>query len=165
MAKTDTQYIKITLTGSVIGRIEPQKRTAKALGLRRINDSVVVPDNAPIRGMVRAIGHLVTVEGAEAPVKRTKKADKRKAAAAAEAAPVKIETKKTEETKVETKKPAAEKKPAAAKKATTAAKPVEKKAATAAKPAAAKKAVTTAKPAAAKAPAAKKATTPKKESK
>lgn len=149
MAKTDTQYIKVTLTGSVIGRIEPQKRTAKAMGLRRIDDSIVVPDNPAVRGMVRAISHLVRVEHAEAPQKRTKAADKRKAAALTETKVTKV----TEETKVENKtevKPVAEK-PVAAKK------PVEKKTA-AAKPAAKK-------PAAAKAPAAKKATTPKKESK
>lgn len=104
MAKTDTQYIKITLTASVIGRIEPQKRTAKALGLRRINDSVVVPDNDACRGMARAIGHLVTVEAAEEPVKRTKKADKRKAAALAEvASSPKTEAPRNDVTAAETK--------------------------------------------------------------
>jgi large subunit ribosomal protein L30 len=157
MAKTDTQYIKVTLTGSVIGRIEPQKRTAKAMGLRRINDSIVVPDNAPVRGMVRAISHLVKVEAAEAPVKRTKAADKRKAAASAAVKPVaaKPVAKPKAEVASEPEAPRND--------ATTTTKPVEKKTA-AAKPAV-KKAATAAKPAAAKAPAAKKATTPKKESK
>ncbi len=72
MVKTDTQYIKVTQIKSVIGRLEPQKRTAKALGLRRVNDSTIVPDNDAVRGMVNAISHLVKVEPAEAP-KRIKR--------------------------------------------------------------------------------------------
>jgi len=54
--------IKIIQIRSVIGRPERQKRTIKALGLRRINHSVVVEATPPIIGMVRKVNHLVAVE-------------------------------------------------------------------------------------------------------
>ncbi|MGC8668325.1 MAG: 50S ribosomal protein L30 [Chthonomonadales bacterium] len=54
--------LKITLARSPIGFSEQQKRTARALGLNRLNQSVVRPDNAAVRGMVRRISHLVTVQ-------------------------------------------------------------------------------------------------------
>lgn len=57
--------IKITLTKSAIGYSEDQKRTVKALGLGKLNSSTVKPDNPQIRGMVRKISHLVTVEQVE----------------------------------------------------------------------------------------------------
>lgn len=54
--------LKITLVRSPIGYNKRQKRTAEALGLRRLNQSVIQPDNSAIRGMVKKIGHLVIVE-------------------------------------------------------------------------------------------------------
>ena len=54
----------ITLTRSPIGAPEKQKRTARALGLKKLNQTVEQPDNDQIRGMVRAIEHLVTVQQA-----------------------------------------------------------------------------------------------------
>ncbi len=54
--------LKITLVRSPIGYNKRQKRTVEALGLRRLNQSVLKPDNPAIRGMVRKISHLVTVE-------------------------------------------------------------------------------------------------------
>lgn len=54
--------LKITLVRSPIGYSKRQKRTVEALGLRRLNQSVLKPDNPAIRGMVRKISHLVTVE-------------------------------------------------------------------------------------------------------
>ena len=57
--------LKITQRKSVIGRPEPQKRTIKALGLRRINDTVVKDDNQTIRGMIFAVKHLIVVEEVE----------------------------------------------------------------------------------------------------
>ena len=56
--------IKITLTKSPIGRKPEQLKTVVALGLGKLNSSVVKEDNAAIRGMVNAISHLVTVEEA-----------------------------------------------------------------------------------------------------
>jgi large subunit ribosomal protein L30 len=54
--------LKITQTKSIIDRIEPQKRTIKALGLGRPNRSVVLNDTPQIRGMIRKVVHLVQVE-------------------------------------------------------------------------------------------------------
>lgn len=55
----------ITQTRSVIDRIEPQKRTIKALGLGRPNRTVVKEDTPQIRGMIRKVIHLVDVKEIE----------------------------------------------------------------------------------------------------
>ncbi len=57
--------LRITLKRSPIGAPEVQKRTVRALGLTRMHKAVVRPDNDAIRGMVRAVEHLVTVEPVE----------------------------------------------------------------------------------------------------
>jgi large subunit ribosomal protein L30 len=57
-----TKKIKITQTRSIIDQIEPQKRTIKALGLGRPNYFVVKNDTPQIRGMIRKVVHLVSVE-------------------------------------------------------------------------------------------------------
>jgi large subunit ribosomal protein L30 len=64
MAKraTKSKKIKITLTRSPIGYSESQKRTVKALGLRRMHQSVEHADNPVVRGMISKVHHLVTVE-------------------------------------------------------------------------------------------------------
>jgi large subunit ribosomal protein L30 len=54
--------LKITQTRSIIKTLEKQKRTIKALGLGRPNNSNVLPDNPQIRGMLSVVGHLVKVE-------------------------------------------------------------------------------------------------------
>jgi len=54
--------LKITLVKSPIGRKPNQRLTVKALGLGKLNSSVVQKDNPAIRGMVRTISHLITVE-------------------------------------------------------------------------------------------------------
>jgi large subunit ribosomal protein L30 len=54
--------LKITLVKSPIGQKQRQKDTVKALGLRKMHQTVVRPDNAQMRGMVFAIQHLITVE-------------------------------------------------------------------------------------------------------
>ena len=54
--------LKITLVRSPIGAPWRQKRTVTALGLRRLNHSVVQPANLQILGMVRHVPHLVNVE-------------------------------------------------------------------------------------------------------
>ena len=53
--------IKITLTKSPIGRIPAQRKTVVALGLGKLNSSVI-KDNPAVRGMITAVSHLVTVE-------------------------------------------------------------------------------------------------------
>ena len=57
--------LKITLTRSPIGFQWRQKRTVAALGLTKMHKTVVRPDNASIRGMVKKIEHMVHVEVAE----------------------------------------------------------------------------------------------------
>lgn len=57
--------LKITLVRSPIGYSKRQKRTVEALGLRRLHQSVIQPDNPAIRGMVRKVSHLVVVEEVE----------------------------------------------------------------------------------------------------
>ncbi|KYD11027.1 50S ribosomal protein L30 [Heyndrickxia sporothermodurans] len=54
--------LAITLTRSLIGRPENQRETVKALGLRKVNQTVEHEDNAAIRGMVNKVAHLVTVK-------------------------------------------------------------------------------------------------------
>ncbi|KIX91076.1 MULTISPECIES: 50S ribosomal protein L30 [Staphylococcus] len=54
--------IQITLTRSVIGRPETQRKTVEALGLKKMHSSVVVEDNDAIRGQINKVSHLVTVE-------------------------------------------------------------------------------------------------------
>ncbi|MBM9833092.1 50S ribosomal protein L30 [Streptococcus rifensis] len=54
--------IKITLTKSPIGRKPNQRKTVVALGLGKLNSSVIKEDNPAILGMVNTISHLVTVE-------------------------------------------------------------------------------------------------------
>jgi len=54
--------LQITLKRSVIGRLQDQKATVQALGLRKINQTVVHEDNAAIRGMINKVSHLVLVE-------------------------------------------------------------------------------------------------------
>jgi len=54
--------IKITQIKSIIDRSENQKRTIKALGLKKINHSVEVEATQSIIGMIRKVNHLVAVE-------------------------------------------------------------------------------------------------------
>ncbi|ALC88386.1 50S ribosomal protein L30 [Bacillus sp. FJAT-27225] len=54
--------LQITLTKSVIGRPQDQRETVKALGLRKVNQTVEQQDNAAIRGMINKVAHLVTVK-------------------------------------------------------------------------------------------------------
>ncbi len=54
--------LRITLVRSPIGRQEDQKRTVRALGLRRLRQQVQHDDTPAIRGMVTAVRHLVEVE-------------------------------------------------------------------------------------------------------
>lgn len=54
--------IKITQLKSGIDRPERQKRTLKALGLRKLNSSVEVEGTPQIIGMVKTVFHLVKVE-------------------------------------------------------------------------------------------------------
>ena len=54
--------LRITLVRSPIGFPLRQKRTVRALGLRRMQQTVEHPDNPAIRGMLASIPHLLRVE-------------------------------------------------------------------------------------------------------
>ena len=54
--------LKITLVKSTIGAIPNHKKTVEALGLRKLNKSVILPDNPATRGMVFKVKHLVKVD-------------------------------------------------------------------------------------------------------
>ena len=56
--------LKITLVKSTIGAIPKHKATVAALGLKKLNKTVEMPDNAAVRGMIRKVNHLVKVEEA-----------------------------------------------------------------------------------------------------
>jgi large subunit ribosomal protein L30 len=56
--------IKVTQVKSGIDRPERQKRTLKALGLRKLHATVEVEATPQILGMVNAVNHLVKVENA-----------------------------------------------------------------------------------------------------
>jgi large subunit ribosomal protein L30 len=56
------KMLRITLVRSSIGYSETHKRTVKALGLHRMNQTVVHEDNTAIRGMIYKVNHLVKVE-------------------------------------------------------------------------------------------------------
>ena len=54
--------LKITLVKSTIGSLPKHRRTVEALGLKKLNKTVVLPDNAATRGMVQQVRHLVKTE-------------------------------------------------------------------------------------------------------
>lgn len=54
------RQLEITYARSAIGRSDRQKRTLAALGLSRLHQTVLRPDNESVRGMVAAINHLLT---------------------------------------------------------------------------------------------------------
>ena len=54
--------LRITWIKSGIGYAEVQKKTLKALGLRRLNQSVIHSDSASVIGMIDKVRHLVEVE-------------------------------------------------------------------------------------------------------
>lgn len=54
--------LRITYTKSSIGYTERQKKTIRALGLRKLNQSVEHEDTPVIRGMIQKVSHLVNVE-------------------------------------------------------------------------------------------------------
>ena len=62
MAKKKTKSLKVTLVKSPIGYSERQKNTVRALGLRRMSQTVEHTDTPVIRGMIGKVSHLVKVE-------------------------------------------------------------------------------------------------------
>lgn len=56
--------LKVTLVKSTIGAVPKHKKTVEALGLRKLNKTVELPDNAAVRGMIQQVSYLVKVEEA-----------------------------------------------------------------------------------------------------
>ena len=64
MPKNETtgKTLRVTLVKSPIGYTKDQKKTARALGLRRMNQTVEHKDSPALRGMLAKIVHLLRVE-------------------------------------------------------------------------------------------------------
>jgi len=56
--------IKVTQTGSPIGRHKSQRATLVGMGLNKMHRTVELEDTPAIRGMIRKVNHLVQVEEA-----------------------------------------------------------------------------------------------------
>ena len=56
--------LKVTLVKSPIGCVPKHRRTVEALGLKKVNKTVELPDNAAVSGMVNKVSYLVKVEEA-----------------------------------------------------------------------------------------------------
>ena len=61
-ARQETKQLRVTLVRSLIDQKPNAKRTARALGLRRVGVSRVHADDPVIRGMIFKVKHLVKVE-------------------------------------------------------------------------------------------------------
>ena len=62
--KDEAGMLKITLIRSTIGSTPHQKKVVEALGLGKLNSSVVLPNSAATKGSVAKISHLLKVEEA-----------------------------------------------------------------------------------------------------
>ena len=56
------KQLKVTLVKSPIGYNKSQAKITEALGLRKLNHSVILPDNDSVRGSIFHVKHLVKVE-------------------------------------------------------------------------------------------------------
>lgn len=54
--------LRVTYRVSTIGHSQRQKDTVRSLGLRRLHQTVELPDRVEVRGMLRAVRHFLTVE-------------------------------------------------------------------------------------------------------
>ncbi|MCI9464979.1 MAG: 50S ribosomal protein L30 [Lachnospiraceae bacterium] len=62
--KAETKTLKITLVKSTIGQIPKAKATIEAMGLRKIGQTVELPDNDATKGQIQKVRHMVKVEEA-----------------------------------------------------------------------------------------------------
>jgi large subunit ribosomal protein L30 len=62
-AKATPKTIKATLMKSAIGAAPAIRATVASLGFRRLNQTRELPDNPAVRGMLKAVGFLVAVDG------------------------------------------------------------------------------------------------------
>ncbi|MBH89572.1 MAG: 50S ribosomal protein L30 [Magnetovibrio sp.] len=62
MANKSNRSVKVTQTGSPIGRQKYQRETLKGLGLNKMHKTRQLEDTPSIRGMINKVKHLVKVE-------------------------------------------------------------------------------------------------------
>ncbi len=62
MAAKKEKMLKITLVKSVIGAVPKNRAVVESMGFKKLNSSVILPDNAATRGQIQKISHLVKVE-------------------------------------------------------------------------------------------------------
>ncbi len=62
--KEETKKLKITLLKSTIGQVPKTRATIAAMGLRKIRQTVELPDNESTRGQIQKVRHMVKVEEA-----------------------------------------------------------------------------------------------------
>ncbi len=55
------KHIRVKWVKSAIGRQERQKKILRALGFKRLNQTLTLPDHPAIRGMIRHVPHLIEV--------------------------------------------------------------------------------------------------------
>lgn len=55
-------FLRVTLVKSLIGRLPKHLATVRALGLRRINHSILVEKKPPVMGMINKVSYLLKVE-------------------------------------------------------------------------------------------------------
>ena len=63
MAKASGKTLKVTLVRSPIGTKQAHRACVRGLGLRKIRQTVEVPDNPATRGMIHTVAYLVKCEG------------------------------------------------------------------------------------------------------
>jgi large subunit ribosomal protein L30 len=56
--------LKVTLVKSPIGAVPKHRATLLAMGLKKLNKAVILPDNAATKGQIQQVRHLVKVEEA-----------------------------------------------------------------------------------------------------
>ena len=58
------KMLKITLVKSPIGAVPKNRAVVEAMGLRKLNKTVIMPDNDATRGMIKKVGYMLKVEEA-----------------------------------------------------------------------------------------------------
>jgi large subunit ribosomal protein L30 len=65
MTSAGAKVLSVTLCKSLNGRLDAHKACARGLGLRRMWQTVTVPDTRETRGMIEKIGYMLVVEEAK----------------------------------------------------------------------------------------------------
>ena len=58
------KMLKVTLVKSTIGAVPKHKKTVEAMGLTKLNKTVLLPNNAATKGQIQQVGYLLKVEEA-----------------------------------------------------------------------------------------------------